>query len=96
MNIKTRLAVSTIITGVLALTIGVSFIMTSRVVAREEEESRNVRNLLKDLFELELVAQNYLAHRLDRAEKQWQLKHASISRQLEIMVLSHQDEENIL
>jgi signal transduction histidine kinase len=83
MKIKTKLQVTTAVSLIVALVIGLILFFSVRQVNESIKKDMAADEIIKGLFELNILTNYYLLHHEERAKTQWQLKHDSIKRVLE-------------
>jgi PAS domain S-box-containing protein len=83
MKIKTKLQVTTAVSLIVALVIGLILFFSVRQVNESIKKDMATDEIIKGLFELNILTNYYLLHHEERAKTQWQLKHDSIKRFLE-------------
>ncbi len=96
MNISTKLWINTGLSVGLVVVTGIVLLVSSRYVAAVTEQGRAANTIVKEVFELTMVADEYLMNRADRAQKQWNLKHDSLARLLQGIQFSEPGEQAIL
>jgi PAS domain S-box-containing protein len=83
MKIKTKLQIATIFSITVTLVIGLILFFSVRQVNESIKKDMVADEIIKGLFELNILTYEYLIHHEERAKTQWQLKHDSIKRVLE-------------
>jgi PAS domain S-box-containing protein len=83
MKIKTKLQIATILSLTVALVIGLILFFSARQVNEAIKKEKAADEIIRGLFELNILTNEYLIHHEERAKIQWQLKHDSIKRFLE-------------
>ena len=83
MKIKTKLQITTVVSLIVALVIGSILFFSARQVNEAIKKEMAVDEIIRGLFELNILTNEYLMHHEERAKTQWQLKHDSIKRLLE-------------
>jgi PAS domain S-box-containing protein len=78
MTIRRRLLLGSAISAGLALILFVVILVSSRVVARQNQERAAFQGILKAVSELDILTYEYLLHHEPRAEEQWRLRYGSI------------------
>ena len=96
MNISTKLWINTGLSIGLVVVTAIVLFASSRHVAGVAEQGRAANTIVKEVFELTMVADEYLMNRADRAQKQWNLKHDSLARLLQGIQFSESSEQSIL
>lgn len=102
MRIKTRLQVTTIFTIAVALVIGSILFFATQQVNEAIKKNRAANEIIRGVFELDILTNEYLMRGEERAKIQWQLKHDSLRKLLkeeefknpEEMVFSKRMREN--
>ncbi|MGA2318992.1 MAG: PAS domain S-box protein [Thermodesulfobacteriota bacterium] len=83
MKIKTKLQITTVVSLIVALVIGLILFFSARQVNEAIKKEKAADEIIRGLFELNILTNEYLIHHEERAKIQWQLKHDSIKRFLE-------------
>ena len=83
MKIKTKLQITTVVSLIVALVIGSILFFSARQVNEAIKKEMATDEIIRGLFELNILTNEYLMHHEERAKTQWQLKHDSIKRRLE-------------
>ncbi|MBM4308176.1 MAG: PAS domain S-box protein, partial [Deltaproteobacteria bacterium] len=83
MKIKTKLQITTVVSLIVALVIGSILFFSAQQVNKAIEKDMAADEIIKGLFELNILTNEYLIHHEERAKTQWQLRHDSIKRLLE-------------
>ena len=83
MKIKTKLQITTVVSLIVALVIGSILFFSARQVNEAIKKEMATDEIIRGLFELNILTNEYLMHHEERAKTQWQLKHDSIKRLLE-------------
>jgi signal transduction histidine kinase len=83
MKIKTKLQITTVVSLIVALVIGSILFFSARQVNEAIKKEMAAEEIIRGLFELNILTNEYLMHHEERAKTQWQLKHDSIKRLLE-------------
>jgi signal transduction histidine kinase len=96
MNISTKLWINTGLSVGLVILTGTVLFASSRYVAGIAEQGRAANTIVKEVFELTMVADEYLMNRAERAQRQWNLKHDSLGRLLQGIQFSEPGEQAIL
>lgn len=96
MTIRTKLTMLTFFPLALAVIAVAAIFVSSTVVEREVHTDKVVNEILKGTFELNFVLDSYLSNREKRDATQWELKHASLQRLTEGLVLKNARERAIL
>lgn len=96
MNISTKLWINTGLSVALVVLTGAVLFGATRYVAAVTEQGRAANTIVKEVFELTMVADEYLMNRADRAQKQWHLKHDSLGRLLQGIQFGEAREQAIL
>ena len=82
MKIITKVQIIAAFSFSMALILGSSIFLTVLVMEEEMERSYITNEIVKDVFELNIVTYDYLAHHDERPKMQWQSKYASITMHL--------------
>jgi nitrogen fixation/metabolism regulation signal transduction histidine kinase len=77
MNIKTKLYLSVGISAVLLVLVLVSFYISSSTIFKEREKSVLSGNIKTMVFDLEVLSNDYLLNREERAVQQWESRYKS-------------------
>ena len=85
MKVRTSLFLLSAIFVILIAALGYVMFHTSELVNREVRESESATKIIKDVFELSIVTNDYLSHHEERMVQQWQLKYDSLGKYLEGM-----------
>lgn len=96
MRINTRLQISAGLAIALALALALIFIGAARQVNEASKKSSIVDEIVKGLFELNVLTFDYLQHHEERAQAQWLLKHDSVANLLVSEVFRDPREETVL
>jgi len=83
MKIKTKLQITTVVSLIVALVIGSILFFSAQQVNEGIKKDMAADEIIRGLFELNILTNEYLMHHEERAKTQWQLKHDSIKRLLE-------------
>lgn len=78
MKIRTRLELSTVVSISIALIIGVTLFFTSQKVTESINKTRIANQIVKAVFELNMVTNDYLMHHEERAREQWLSRHQTL------------------
>lgn len=79
MKIKTKLKISTILTTLIAIAIGVILLSTIQQLEDISEQEILAGEILSGVFELNILTNDYLTYQSERSKVQWQLKYDSIA-----------------
>jgi len=82
MKIKTRLQITATIAILLALSIGSFIFFVNQRLSGVIEENRKADEIVRGVFELNILTSDYLLHRNERIIDQWWSKYDTISRML--------------
>ncbi len=94
MSIRKKLQLGILVTGGLALLVfGLILTWTSRQVSEVFEQSKTVNNIVGEVFELNIVTNDYLLHHEERAQAQWQLRYSSLAQILTEVEAKYPEEE---
>jgi signal transduction histidine kinase len=83
MKIKTKLQIVTVLSLTVALVIGAILFFSAHQVNDAIKKDRAADEIIRGLFELNILTNEYLMHHEERTKTQWQIKHDSIKRFLE-------------
>ncbi len=86
MKIKNTLTLSSLIFVIFLLAIGFLMVYTFGQINRETKESYKATQLIKDMFELNIVTYEYFIHHEKRMQQQWKLKYDSSGELLRRMI----------
>ncbi len=78
MKIRNKLYISAGISIVLVVVLLSVVLVTSGRIAEENEKHRLLMDVYESVSELDLVTYDYLLHREERMEHQWNMKHDSL------------------
>ncbi len=78
MNIKNKLYISAGISIVLVVVLLSVVFVTSGRIAEENKKRQQLMDVYKSVSELDIVTYDYLLHREERMEHQWNIKHHSL------------------
>ncbi|MCK5661256.1 MAG: PAS domain S-box protein, partial [Methanosarcinales archaeon] len=79
MKIKTKLLISSILTILITIAIGVILFSTTQQLGEISEEGVLAEEILNGVFELNILTHDYLTYQEERPKVQWQLKSDTIS-----------------
>ncbi len=97
MSIRAKLQLSVLVGGGIAvLVLGFVLVWTSGQVDEALEQNRAVDDIVRGVFELSVVMNDYLQYGEERALAQWQTRHASLAKLLERIDIRDVTEEAIL
>ena len=82
MTIKAKLFSISVLPAVLALLTSGVVVIAARNVGRVREKQMLAHEIMRGVFELDLLAYQYLQHPSQRAEKQWRQRHLSLMKLL--------------
>jgi len=82
MKIKTKLQITTVLSLTVALVIGLILFFSAQQVNEAIKKNRTADEIMRGLFELNILTEEYLIHHEERAKTQWQLKHDSLKKLL--------------
>jgi len=95
-NIKKKLQLIVIVTGGVALLVfGLILAWTSRQVSEAIEQNKVMDKVVKGVFELNIITNDYMLRHQERAQAQWQLRYRSLAKLL-TKVEAKDPEEEIL
>ncbi len=80
MKIKTRLRFNTLFSVAIVLLIGLMLFNSSQQVNRVIRENRTINQVVRAVFGLNILINDYLFDQSDRAKKQWHLRYNSLSK----------------
>jgi signal transduction histidine kinase len=83
MKVKTKLQITTVVSLIVALVIGSILFFSAQQVNKRIKKDMAADEIIRGLFELNILINEYLMHHEERAKAQWQLRHDSIKRLLE-------------
>lgn len=96
MKIRTKLSLNAALTTLLVLGISGLLFFASQQENKAFQESRVMDQLFRGMFELNIIAHDYLLHHEKRAQEQWRLKYDSIKALLMNIRLNHPSEQAVL
>ncbi|MCK5585432.1 HAMP domain-containing protein, partial [Candidatus Bipolaricaulota bacterium] len=97
MSIRKKLQLSILVGGAMAvLVLGLIATWTSRQVHEAIEQSEVIHDVVRGVFELNIVTNDYLLHHEERAQAQWELRHGSLDQFLRGFEAHNSAEEEIL
>jgi hypothetical protein len=82
MKIRTKLQIAAIFSITVALAIGLILFFSARQVNEAIKKEMVADEIIRGLFELNILTNEYLIHHEERAKTQWQLKHDSLKKLL--------------
>ena len=80
MTIKKKLLLMTFLPILLAGTISIVLVLNHRRQLAVQERAKAANNIVKQVFELNMLANEFIRHPGERTTTQWWLRHASLSR----------------
>ena len=83
MRVRTRLLLLSAVFVVLIAGLSLVMLHTSNLINRAARESAVATEVMKHVFELDIVTRDYLAYQEERMRQQWLLKYDSLARLLE-------------
>ena len=83
MNIKNKLYISAGISIVLVVALVSIVLVTSGRIAEENKKHQQLMDVYESVSELDIVTYDYLLHREERMEYQWNIKHDSLGKILD-------------
>lgn len=96
MKIKTKLLANSLLPiGLVAVT-GLVLFVAANYIADVTAQARAANAIVKDVFELTIVADEYMLSHGGRAQKQWNLKYESLGKRLQQMQADELSERAIL
>lgn len=96
MKIKTKLLVNSALPMALVAITGIVLFWASRYVGEVTDQARAANAIVKDVFELTVVADEYMLAHGERAHKQWNLKYESLGKRLHTIEPREVSEKAIL
>ena len=97
MTIKTNLWLSILVAGGIAvLVFGLILAWTSRQVSEAIEQSKAMDKVVKGVFELNIITNDYLLHHEERAQTQWGLRYGSLAQLLTKVKFKDPEEQAML
>jgi signal transduction histidine kinase len=91
-KIKSKLQIATIFSMIAALVIGSILFFSAQQVNEAIKKNRAADEIIKGLFELNILTEEYLIHHEERAKTQWEIKHDSLRKLLEEVELKTPEE----
>ena len=82
MKVRTKLGLSGILLMCVAMASGLVLLVIAERVREAQEKSRIANEMVKAVFELNILTNQYLMHHEDRAKVQWKLRHDSLAKLL--------------
>ena len=95
MNIKAKLRINSLAPVVLVVIIAAILVITWRYVSDISERGKIANNIVKDVFELTLITDEYLLNSSARTIRQWQLKYDSLGESMSAIMLTSRDDQII-
>lgn len=83
MRIRTKLNVSVLVLIATAVIVGMFLYHTSRQINHAVGKNKEINEIVKGVFELNLLTSDYLLHSSERARTQWRLRHGSLASHLQ-------------
>jgi len=96
MKLKTKFGIISVIVVGLALSVGVFVFIQVQELEKQIEENRAAGEIMKGVFEVNLLTSDYLLHPGVRNQEQWQARHQSIEELLKPGIFVHLEEQVIL
>ena len=96
MKIATRIHISTLLSISIACVVGLIFLFAARQVSEEIENNRLIAEVVRGIFELNVITNDCLKYHGKRAEVQWQSKHDSLGKLLREIEVKNREEKLIL
>ncbi len=96
MKIKSKVWISAILSISLALIVGIILFLTVQKMDKARDRSTVAGEVVKGMAELEILTYDYLLHREERAQKQWQLKHNSVAKHMEGVAFKSLEKQTFL
>jgi len=93
-SIRKKLQLGILVTGGITLLVfGLILAWTSRQVSEAIEQNKAVNNIVRGVFELNIITNDYLLHHEERAQAQWQLRYSSLAQILTEVGAKYPEEE---
>ena len=83
MRIRAKLNASVLVLLLTAIVVGIFFYRTGREINRAVNKNKEINEIVKGVFELNLLTSDYLLYESDRARTQWRLRHTSLATHLQ-------------
>ena len=96
MKIKTKLRINALLPVGLVVLAAIVLMGAGRYIAGVTEQGRVANAIVKDVFELTIVADEYMLSHGERAQKQWNLKYAALENRLASLMPHEPREQAIL
>jgi signal transduction histidine kinase len=96
-SIRKKLQLGILVAGGIALLVlGLTVAWTSRQVSEAIEQSKAIDEVVRGVFELNIITNDYLLHDEERAQAQWQLRYSSLGQILTEVGAKYPEEEEIV
>jgi signal transduction histidine kinase len=95
MKVSTRLFLLSAVFVVLIVVLGFVMFQTSELINTDVKDGEEATQIIRDIFELNIVTFEYLSHHEERMEQQWLLKYETLSNLLEDMTAEETHAEDI-
>lgn len=96
MKIKTKLQISAVLSISIALVISLVLFLASQEVDQAVQQSRAVYQIVKNVFELNLLLNDFLLRHGEQTEAGWQMKHESLGKLLAELSVRTMEEQQML
>jgi len=96
MKIKTKLLINSALPMAVVAITGMVLFWASRYTAEVTDQARAANAIVKDVFELTIVADEYMLAHGERARKQWNLKYDALGKRLQVVAADDLNEKAIL
>ena len=95
MKVRTSLFLLSVIFVIIILVLGFVMFNTSNLVNNEVRESESATQIIKDIFELNIVTYEYLTYHEERMHQQWLIKYGSLGKSLKEMRTEEEHPEHV-
>jgi signal transduction histidine kinase len=96
MKIKTKFNIITVVFLAFVVALVLTLFMTSQQVSQLEREHRTTENIVRAVFGLDIITNDYLMHPGERALQQWQARYDSITDMIETLEFDNSEKQHIL
>ncbi len=96
MKIKTKLQITTVLSLAVAFVTGLVLFFSAQQVNEAIKKNRAANEIIRELFELNILTHEYFMHHEERAKTQWQIKHNSLSKLLKEVEFKDPEEVTFL
>ncbi len=96
MKIKTKLQITTVLSLAVAFVTGFVLFFSAQQVNEAIKKNRAANEIIRELFELNILTHEYFIHHEERAKTQWQIKHNSLSKLLKEVEFKDPEEVTFL